>query len=531
MKKKLFFLSLLSLLFIQCTSIKEHNEHVDDLIHIDYLKADVDFTYKKLQRLQPKLYWYISKNDLDHKFDSLKNTLKRPITSYEFYKKLSPVVASIRQGHLMVAPSLKMMTKAEEKILKEKGIGPFSQFEFEIINDKMYVIKNKSLEQSIKSGAEVIAINNIKTSELIAEYYTLFTSDGYNKTFKRKRMSTLFPFFYSNENGIQDNLFFSFKQNDTLQTVYIKRKKTEQPKMKNGVQMSVISHEQNSINKKDKSTYGYNEITKTNNRNLKFIDKDKSIALMKIKHFDIGNPKRFYEESFSTMQLNKTKTLIIDLRNNPGGTLNEIANLYSYISDSNFAFIDPYQVTSKTALIEKTPFNKSPLIAKILMTPFYAPVAFFKVHKGDDGRYYSSNSNSKPKPINQKAFRGKVYVMINGGTFSAASIISSNLKGSKRATFVGEETGGAYNGTVAGIMPTIKLPHSKIKVTIGLMVVTPYYKTDLEGRGIFPDKEITPAIADYINEKDPELDWILQDIKKNFLIPDENQNNKDVTLK
>ena len=295
--------------------------------------------------------------------------------------------------------------------------------------------------------------------------------------------------------------------------------------------MSVISHEQNSINKKDKSTYGYNEITKTNNRNLKFIDKDKSIALMKIKHFDIGNPKRFYEESFSTMQLNKTKTLIIDLRNNPGGTLNEIANLYSYISDSNFAFIDPYQVTSKTALIEKTPFNKSPLIAKILMTPFYAPVAFFKVHKGDDGRYYSSNSNSKPKPINQKAFRGKVYVMINGGTFSAASIISSNLKGSKRATFVGEETGGAYNGTVAGIMPTIKLPHSKIKVTIGLMVVTPYYKTDLEGRGIFPDKEITPAIADYINEKDPELDWILQDINKDSIIPDENQNNKDVTLK
>jgi C-terminal processing protease CtpA/Prc len=38
--------------------------------------------------------------------------------------------------------------------------------------------------------------------------------------------------------------------------------------------------------------------------------------------------------------------------------------------------------------------------------------------------------------------------MINGGSFSASSLISSNLK-LQRVTFVGEETGGAFNGTVA----------------------------------------------------------------------------------
>jgi C-terminal processing protease CtpA/Prc len=75
-----------------------------------------------------------------------------------------------------------------------------------------------------------------------------------------------------------------------------------------------------------------------------------------------------------------------------------------------------------------------------------------RVHKKENGNYYSSNSQSKPRAINKNAFKGKVYVMINRGSFSASSVISSNLKGSKRATFVGEETGGAYNGTVAGIM-------------------------------------------------------------------------------
>ncbi|WP_281321949.1 S41 family peptidase [Flavobacterium aestivum] len=534
--KKIFFLSFYCLLFLQCTSVKKHNEHLNDLIPEKDLRADVDFTYKKLQRLQPKLYWYISKNELDYKFDSLKNTITKPMTSFDFYKKLSPVVASIHQGHLIVTPSLKILSKAEKKALKDKGISPFLQFDFDIINDKMYVIKNKSENKAIKTGAEVIAINNKKISELIPEYNTLFTSDGYNKTFKRKRMSYMLPAFYNNENGIQDSIQYSFKQNDSIHEISIKRKKTERPKankIKANVAATTVTptSEQKKKIKKDKSIYGYNEITKTNNRDLKFIEKDSSVALLKIKHFDLGNPNRFYEESFSKMQLNKTKTLIIDLRNNPGGAVNEIANLYSYLSDSTFVFIDPYEVVSKTSLIEKTPFSKYPLLAKILITPFYAPVAYFKVHKADNGKYYSSNSQSKPKPINKNAFKGKIYVMINGGTFSAASIISSNLKGSKRATFVGEETGGAYNGSVAGIMPTIKLPHSEIKIMMGLMVVAPFYKTNPEGRGVFPDKEIIPTISDYINGKDPELNWILEDIRKNPIIPKENLKNENVTLK
>lgn len=531
--KKTFFLIFSSFLFLQCNSVKKHNNHLDDLIPENKLKEDVDFTYQKLQRFQPKLYWYISKEELDFKFDSLKNTIKKPMTSFEFYKKLSPVVASIRQGHLTVTPVSKILSKSEQKTIKNKGVGPFSQFEFEIIDDKMYVIKNKSDNKTIKPGAELVAINDQKTSELITEYNTLFTSDGYNKTFKRKRLSNMFSTFYTYENGIQDNLFFSFKQNDSLEVICIKRKKASPPKKKNAIKMTIIAQDAklNNTTKKDRNTYGYNKITKLNNRDLSFLEKDSSIALLKIRHFALGKPSRFYKESFKKMQLYKTKTLIIDLRNNPGGSIKDVEDLYSYLSDTTYVFTDPFQVASKTTLIEKTPFNKSPLLARIFITPFYIPYIFFNIRKKEDGNYYASTSESKPKSINKNAFKGKIYVMINGGTFSASSIISSNLKGSKRATFVGEETGGAYNGTVAGVMPTIKLPNSAIKITIGLMVVAPFYKTPLEGRGIFPDKEIVPTIADLSNGEDLELNWILGDIKKNSKILNKNQNDKNITLK
>ncbi len=78
---------------------------------------------------------------------------------------------------------------------------------------------------------------------------------------------------------------------------------------------------------------------------------------------------------------------------------------------------------------------------------------------------------------------------------------------------MGTETGGDYNGTVAGFMPVIQLPHSKLKVRMGVMNFAPFYQTPVKGHGIFPDINIQPTLEDKIQGKDPELDWILNNIK------------------
>ena len=39
-------------------------------------------------------------------------------------------------------------------------------------------------------------------------------------------------------------------------------------------------------------------------------------------------------------------------------------------------------------------------------------------------------------------------------------------------------------------------------------------QTEIKGRGIFPDKEIIQTVEDKITNKDPELEWILNDVKK-----------------
>jgi hypothetical protein len=45
------------------------------------------------------------------------------------------------------------------------------------------------------------------------------------------------------------------------------------------------------------------------------------------------------------------------------------------------------------------------------------------------------------------------------------------------------------------------------------MNVVPHYKTPIMGHGIYPDHEITPTLQDKIEGKDPEVQWIINDIK------------------
>ena len=100
-------------------------------------------------------------------------------------------------------------------------------------------------------------------------------------------------------------------------------------------------------------------------------------------------------------------------------------------------------------------------------------------------------------------------------SFSASSILSTNLHGSGRATFIGEETGGAYNGTVAGVYQTKYLPNSKLFLPLWMMNIDATYKTDVDGYGIQPDVVVNPKLEDLINGKDTVLDWTIETIETN----------------
>lgn len=500
------------LLFLSCQSIKQFNDGLAQPIGVEKLRSDVDYSYKKIKQLHPKLYWYISKEKLDYKFDSLKASIQKPMTGLDFYKALSQVLRSVGQGHLGIAPSFEKLSKKEQKQLKTRGKLPFNQFDLEYIDNKLIVLKNRS-RHKISESAEIVSVNNENPTDLINAFKLRMSSDGYNQTFYNRFFGRTFGTFYTFDKGkLQDSLKLVIRQNNKDSLYIIKRDTFGSNSKEKNTKLSKKEIKQRN---KTWSKYGYNKDTNTNSRELKFIGNDSITALMTIKHFTNGNFFSFYKESFEKLSKAKTQNLIIDLRNNPGGRLMEIDQLYSYLVDKPYVFIDDYEVVSRTSKLQVDYFKGGgPIIKffKILGAPLFYSINYLKVRKEGD-KYYSRNSFSKEHKPNPNNFKGKIYVLINGGSFSASSIISSNLKATKRAFFVGEETGGAFNGTIAAQFPSIQLPNSKVNLKIGIAVVSAIGKTDVEGRGIFPDKEILPTLEDRKNNIDPELNWILQDIK------------------
>lgn len=505
--KKILFL-ILALSALNCTSVKKYNQIISNNIAVEQLHKDVDFTYKKLKQLQPQLYNYITKEKLDFKFDSLKKSITTPLTPLDFYEKIAPVVCEVRQGHLQMYPPTKKYSKKEIEVQKNRGKSPLSQFKYEIFNDKLFIAENNSADSTINKYSEITEINNQKVSDVLPKYKKLLTSDGFNTTFTNKfvamRFRTLFGYF----NKTKDSTTLKLNQNGetTTKTITFLKKKTAKK----------LSKEELKAKKETNSVNGFDPDSNEYMRQISFLDKDSLTAKLSIKGWRIGDYKKFYDQTFALINKKKVKNLILDLRFNTGGRLDEIFYINKYLSNQpEFTFSEKSEVTSRTSLFYADYFKGTPWLLYPITTslsPLYYGYHYFKVKK-ENNKYYWYFNSSKPAKTLPNHYSNQLYVLINGASFSASAIISSSLKGNKRATFIGEETGGDYNGTVAGRMPLFELPNSKLNIKIGLMAISATEKTPIIGHGIYPDVTINPTIEDRLKNIDPELNWVIKDIE------------------
>ncbi len=486
--------------------------------------------YYQLKKYHPRLYQYTSKEQLDFKFDSLKNTIITPLSSRDFYEKLAVVVTNVRQGHINISPPDLRRSKKERKEFRDKTF-PFYTMDFEYLDEKLWLVGAKG-NDTLLIGSEVVGIEDKEPKELIEKYNTLIASDGFNKTFFDGMVGSRFSRFYIKNNGFQDSIQITLKNTDSVfkRTILWKDKKEKQTGVndstatdnKDKIVVKKLSKEERKaerIAKRDKRKYnnkrGFIESRNEYTRTLSFIGADSSVAYMKIRGFSNGDYKDFYEESFKTIDSLGIKNMVLDLRNNGGGRLAEIDKLYSYFTDTPYMFIEPSEVNSRTPFLPYFVNNTNSGFLQglaILFTPVIVTHNLLKTTKIDDTIYYKFKSSKEHKPSPQN-YKGKLYVLVNGNSFSASSILSTQLKATERATFVGQETGGAYNGTVAGIFKGYELPNSKVIMRIGMMQIQTPYSVEPDGFGVMVDKEITPTRADREAKRDTEIEWVLDDIK------------------
>lgn len=503
MKRTISFLILIIL--FSCQSVRRNNLFLEQKIPAAELRKDIDFTYQKLQRFHPNLYWYISKEELDHKFDSLKTDIQEPLTPNQFYFKLAPVVASINEGHLRLRSVGKKYSKAEQKEFKKKK-PLFALMDYKIIGDRIFVKENRENVGQIKAGTEILKINDENVSDLITKYKRLYSSDGENKTFKKYFINLTFFNYYTLENGYLDSVKLQTACDNVVQDVHLKRQKKDSKAVAEEKTLPKVTA--------DQKLQDYDEVSKSYNRSFKFLKSDSSIAYIKIKSFSATYAKKFYDQTFRKIKKANSGFLIIDVRDNLGGSLSEINTLYSYLTDKKFTLIKSPEMTSKTSGMHQNYFRGQSIFTGILSAPGYPffLAGNYLLSSKKEKRYYFREFASKPTKPKDNAFQGKIYVLVNGASFSASSIISAKLKFENRAVIVGEETGGANDGTVAGVNNTVILPNSHLALPIGLFLIRPNIEFEDQKRGVIPNFPVDPNFDDIFGTDDKILTWTLDDI-------------------
>mgnify|MGYP000058613309 CR=1 FL=1 len=503
MKKTAAF--LIFMIVLSCHSVRKNNLFLEKKIAAVHLRKDVDFTYKKLQRFHPNLYWYISKEELDYKFDSLKTTINQPLTPNQFYFKLAPVIASINEGHLRLRSVSKKYSKAEQKEFKTKK-PLFSLMDYKIIDDRIFVKENRENEGDIKTGTEILKINDEKVSDLIKKYRKLYSSDGENKTFQKYFINLTFFNYYTLENGYLDSVKLQTACDNVITEVHLKRKKKETKEVLEEKILPKVTA--------DQKLQDYDAASKSYNRSFKFLKTDSSVAYIKVKSFSATYAKKFYDQTFRKIRKAKSDYLILDVRDNLGGSLSEINTLYSYLTDEKFTLIKSPEMTSKTSGMHQNYFRGQSVFTSILSAPGYPffLAGNYLLSSKKDKKYYFREFASRATKPKENAFKGKIYVLVNGASFSASSIISAKLKYENRATIVGEETGGANDGTVAGVSNTVVLPNSHLTLPIGLFLIRPNIAFENQNRGVVPNFSVDPNFDDVFGKEDTILKWTLDDI-------------------
>ena len=445
----------------------------------EQLQKDYTLLRKVLQKEHPSLYWYTSSDSMDYYFNEGYRAIQDSMTELQFgWKILAPLTATIHCGHTSFS-----MSKGWEKFIRNKSIPSFPLY-LKVWDDTMVVFYNLNKNDSvIKKGTIITSINGLNSAEIINIMFDYMVEDGYSDNVNYIRLSTSFPYFHRNIFGLYKTYNIGYIDSTGLQ------KYTTIPYFSPPVDSLGIKK------KIEKKEHRFNK--QHHGQNIRSLQFDTSYALMTINSFSKGHLKNFFKRSFRKLHKKNISNLVIDIRANGGGDINNYVLLTKFLRNTNFKVADSAFSKSK---------NFSPFTRHISSGFFNNIGLLFLSHKEDDGKYHFGfweRHTFTPKRRNH--FDGDVYVLINGLTFSASSLFCNSVKGQKNITLVGEETGGGWYGNSGIMIPDIILPRTKLRVRLPFFRIVQYNHVAVKGTGVIPDIYIKPVYEDVVHDVDTKM--------------------------
>ncbi len=457
-----------------------------ETIPVQALKEDLEVLWNILEEGHGGFDRYTPVTALRESFDAVAAGLTAPLTELDFYLRLLPLVAEIKDGHTRLTPS-----PAASSWLDGRPV--FFPFELRFLNGKVYIFRNLSGEAGLSDGSELLAVDGTSIGDIVAALLPLVPSDAGIRTARLRRLEQPASF------GRLLALRFGLKESRRIRFRPCDGGEAREASVAGLPAVGTVRR----LRERYPAT--------GERRPLYDLAFREGRAVLTVRQFgddpDKTRPRypEFLEQAFRSLEEKRTTGLVIDLRGNGGGRDEYAKLLFAYVMDRPFMYYagletkkdeyDLFRYTKETAADREE-----------LKTP---------LHRNERGWFnVLGHPNRGLQMPAEPGFRGRVAILIDGGSFSATGETTSAFHYYKKAVFFGEECGSGYYGNTSGFMVTATLPRSGIQVGVPLILYTMAVDNYPKDRGLVPDFPVAPAIEDILAGRDPVMEKALAYLEK-----------------
>jgi dienelactone hydrolase len=458
----------------------------DKTIPAEAVKEDLKVLWDVLEEGHGGFDRYTPADVLKKSFEAAGNRLTGPMTEFDLYIALLPLVAGVKDGHtnLTLSPAAVAYLDAQPVHF------PFG---LRFLKDKAYIFRNLSSDATIKEGAELLSIGGTAVMDIVSTLLPLVPSDAGIRTARIRRLE--YPATFGRLLALRFGPEASFRVRfRPLQGGDIREATV--PGITAGDIIRVL-RERYPATAERRPTY-----------ELSFRG---ATAVLTVRAFaddpDKARPRYrdFVKETFRSLEEKKAANLVIDLRGNGGGHDEYAKLLFAHVMDRPFLYYAALE-TKKDAYDLFRYTNESPQGREELAK---------QVRKNARGWFdVLGHPNSGLQRAEEPRFAGRVAILIDGGSFSATGETTSLFHYYRKAVFFGDECGSGYYGNTSGFMVMATLPNSRIRVRIPLVLYTMAVDGYPKDRGIIPDFPVTPTIEDLLAGRDVVMERALAYLKK-----------------
>ena len=455
------------------------------------------------------LYKYRTKKQIDSIYNWAEHSIEKITTHGEFYN----LICTLTDYEGSLHNDTEMPKKSKEELRKEtSGYFPFpikwiaGQWRINYENE------------TVPLGSAVIAINGISIAEIITNLNKYYTTDGINLTGKRIGIRTHFAKYYRLHYGLTERFIVEYK--------------TPNATTVSTITLNSVSYAKYYTNYRSRYTKPYEQSYKKvlkEDRNYNYKKIDSVTGILTLNTFNIGGnaeaPEHlkfvaYLEKIFSKIKVDNIKNLIVDIRNNGGGTDPNELVAYSYLTQRNFS-----ENKSAWVSFQKIPYlkyieTKVPTFLRFLGVIKYNKYFQKEFPVVSEGQFYQGtlSEDHKIRVPNKNAFTGNIYLLIGPKVASAGSNFGALLASNTNTLTIGEETMGGYYGHNGHTPISYILPKSKIITTFSVVNLEQYVvqkENQIHNRGIIPDVAVSQTYEDFIHQIDSQLNYTLKLIARN----------------